>query len=106
MRVPARLDLNTMLCLKTQRRLNADSTVQHDGHVHLVEDRLKAQTVMVHQRLDGSIHLRCHNRCAELSIGAATTAPSATHAEAGTCQTTHRPATEHPWAGLLQTAEA
>ena len=61
-RVPARLDLDTVLCLKTQRRLNADSTVQHDGQVYLVEDRLKAQTVMVHQRLDGSIHLRCHNR--------------------------------------------
>ena len=33
--------------LKTQRRLNADSTVQHEGQVYLVEDRLKAQTVMV-----------------------------------------------------------
>jgi hypothetical protein len=28
-RVPARLDLDTVLCLKTQRRLNADSTLQH-----------------------------------------------------------------------------
>jgi len=27
-RVPARLDLDTVLCLKTQRRLSADSTVQ------------------------------------------------------------------------------
>jgi hypothetical protein len=52
-----------VLCVKTQRRLNADSTVQHEGHVYLVEDRLKAQTVTVHQRLDGSIQLRCHNRC-------------------------------------------
>ena len=61
-RVPARLDLDTVLCLKTQRRLNADSTVQHDGQVYLVEDRLKAQTVTVHQSLDGSIRLSCHNR--------------------------------------------
>ena len=42
-RVPTRLDLETVLCLKTQRRLNADSTVQHEGQVYLVEDRLKAQ---------------------------------------------------------------
>lgn len=63
-RVSARLDLDTVLCLKTQRRpmpILRSSTVQHDGQVYLVQDRLKGQTVMVHQRLDGSNHLRCHN---------------------------------------------
>ena len=61
-RVPSQFDLDTVLCLKTQRRLNADSTILHEGHVYLVQDRLKGQTVTVHQRLDRSIHLRCHNR--------------------------------------------
>ena len=61
-RVPAGLDLNRVLCLKTQRRLNADSTVQHEGRVYLVQDRVKAQTVSVLQHLDGSIQLYCQNR--------------------------------------------
>jgi hypothetical protein len=61
-RVPARLDLNGVLCLKTQRRLNADSTVIHQGKVYLVEQRVQAQTVMVEQRLDGSLHLRHQGR--------------------------------------------
>jgi len=98
-RVPARLDLDTVLCLKTPRRLNADSTVQHDGQVYLVEDRLKAQTVMVHQRLDGSIHLRCHNRllsCRLVSHRPRKTQPVVTPLLA---KTTHRPAAEHPWRG-------
>jgi hypothetical protein len=56
-RVPAGLDLNSVLCLKTQRRLNADSTVQHEGRVYLVQERLPAQTVTVLQHLDGSIQL-------------------------------------------------
>src|SRR4029434_1123665 len=44
-RVPARLDLDAVLCLKTQRRLNADSTVQHDGPLSLVEDCRETQNV-------------------------------------------------------------
>jgi hypothetical protein len=90
-----------VLCLKTQRRLNADSTVQHDGQVYLVEDRLKAQTVMVHQRLDGSIHLRCHNR--SLSYRLVPHRPPKTQSQPmvkpGLAKTNHRPAAEHPWRG-------
>ena len=98
-RVPARLDLDTVLCLKTQRRLNADSTVQHKGHLYLVEDRLKARTVMVHQRLDGSIHLRCHNR--SLSYRLVPHRPRKTQPMVKPVlgKTTHRPAAEHPWRG-------
>src|SRR4029434_6696991 len=59
--VPTRLDLDTVLFLKTQRGLNAHSTLAPRGQVYLVQDRLTAQTVMVHQRLDGSIHLSCNN---------------------------------------------
>src|SRR5258706_564974 len=43
-RVPARLDLDTVLCLKTQRRAKAHSPGRHGGQVYLVEDPLKAQT--------------------------------------------------------------
>jgi hypothetical protein len=97
--VPARLDLDTVLCQKTQRRLNADSTVQHEGQVYLVEDCLKAQTVMVHQRLDGSIHLRCHNR--SLSYRLVPHRPRKTQpmVKPVPAKTTHRPAAEHPWRG-------
>lgn len=99
-RVPARLDLNTVLCQKTQRRLNADSTVQHEGQVYLVEDRLKAQTVMVHQRLDGSIHLKCRNRSLSYRLvphRPRKAQPSVKRALPKTIR--HRPAAEHPWRG-------
>jgi len=98
-RVPARLDLETVLCLKTQRRLNADSTVQHDGQVYLVEDRLKAQTITVHQRLDGSIWLSCHNR--SLSYRMLPHRPRKTQpmVKPVPAKTTYRPAAEHPWRG-------
>lgn len=99
-RVPAGLDLNQVLCLKTQRRLNADSTVQHEGRVYLVEDRIKAQTVTVLQHLDGSIQLYGHNRSLSyrsLPSRPAKTQPAVKRSLART--TRHRPATEHPWRG-------
>ena len=88
-----------MLCLKTQRRLNADSTVQHEGHVYLVEDRLKAQTVTVHQRLDGSIHLRCHNRSLSYRLVPQRPRQAQPRVKPVLAKTTHRPAAEHPWRG-------
>jgi len=98
-RVPARLDLETVLCLKTQRRLNADSTVQHDGQVYLVQDRLKAQTVRVHQRLDGSIHLRCHNRALSYRLVPQRPRQAQPRVKPVLVKTTHRPPAEHPWRG-------
>jgi hypothetical protein len=98
-RVPTRLDLDTVLCLKTQRRLNADSTVQHEGRLYLVQDRLKVQTVMVHQRLDGSIHLRCHNRSLSYRLLPQRPRKPQPMVKPVLAKTTHRPAAEHPWRG-------
>ena len=98
-RVPTRLDLDTVLCQKTQRRLNADSTVQHEGQVYLVQDRLKAQTVMVHQRLDGSIHLWCHNRSLSYRLVPQRPRKAQLMVTPVRAKTTHCPAAEHPWRG-------
>ncbi len=94
-----------MLCLKTQRRLNADSTVQHEGQVYLVEDRLKAQTVMVHQRLDGSIHLRCHNRSLSYRLVPQRPRKAQPMVKPVLAKTTPSPGGRAPLARLLQTAE-
>ena len=99
-RVPAGLDLDRVLCLKTQRRLNGDSTVQHEGRVYLVQDRIKAQNVTILKHLDGSIQLYCQNRSLSyrpVSYRPAKPQPAGKPVPART--TPHRPATEHPWRG-------
>jgi hypothetical protein len=98
--VPPGLDLNRVLCLKTQRRLNADSTVQHEGRVYLVEDRIKAQSVTVLQHLDGSIQLYSHNRLLSyrlLPCRPAKPQPAVMPSLARTPR--YRPPSEHPWRG-------
>ena len=97
-RVPRQLDLDGVLCIKTSRRLNADSTVVHQGKVYLVEERVPAQSITVEDRLDGSVHL-CHqghrlryravaNRPRKAPVPVPPNRPKARH---------YRPATDHPW---------
>jgi len=58
-RLGARQDLNTILCLKTQRHLHADRTVMHGGKRYQIEDRLRTSRLTVEEHLDGSLHI-CH----------------------------------------------
>jgi len=55
--VPKRLDLDGIFCLKTKRSLRNDFTVSHNGRVYQVEDRIRANKVMVQEQLDGTIRL-------------------------------------------------
>jgi transposase len=97
-RVPRQLDLDGVLCIKTQRRLNDDSTVVHQGKVYLVEERVQAQSVTVEDRLDGSVHLRHQrrslryreipNRPRKAPVPVPATRPKAKH---------YHPAADHPW---------
>jgi hypothetical protein len=102
-RVPAQLDLNGVLCLKTQRRLNADSTVIHQGKVYLVEERVSAQTVTVEQWLDGSLHLRHQGRSLRYREVLARPRKAQTLDSAiQPKQARFRPAADHPWRSSSQ----
>jgi hypothetical protein len=55
--IPAGLNLDDILCMKTQRTLRNDFTVAHDGGLYQVHDRIRATRVMVEERLDGSTRI-------------------------------------------------
>ncbi len=56
------LDLDAILCIKTERVLRKDSTVAHNRKLYQVEDHLHTPKVMVQDRLDGSIRITYKNR--------------------------------------------
>ena len=102
-RLPRQLDLDGVLCIKMQRRLNADSTVVHQGKIYLVEQRLQAQSVTVEQRLDGSLHLRHRGR--SLGYRELPARPRKAQAPATPIQAkprSYRPAMDHPWRSSSQ----
>lgn len=53
--LPKGTDLNRILCKKTERGLNKDSTVAHDKKLYHVLDRTCAKKVMVEERIDGKM---------------------------------------------------
>ena len=100
-RVARPVDLDSVLCVKTLRRLNADSTVIHQGKVYLVEERLQAKTVLVEQWLDGSVHLRHQGRplrYREVSHRP----PKATVPPRRHLARPYHPAADHPWRSSYQ----
>ena len=60
--IPVGLNLDDILCIKTQRALRNDFTVAHDGRLYQVHDRIRATRVMVEERLDGSTRITHQGR--------------------------------------------
>lgn len=53
--LPKGIDLDRILCKKTERSLNKDSTVAHDKKLYHVLDKTCAKKVMVEERIDGKM---------------------------------------------------
>lgn len=56
--IPAGIDLDNILCIKTERPLRNDYTVMHEKKVYQVLKRTKALRVTVEERVNGNLYLR------------------------------------------------
>jgi transposase len=92
----ARRDLKSILCLKTQRRLNADHTLVHGGQRYQIEDRLRTSRLTVEEHLDGSLHIR-HQGRAVRHREIPPQPVKAFYRSACRPSTAHIPAANHPW---------
>ncbi len=57
MKVPKGLDLDKVLCIKTERTLRNDFTVAHKGSLYQVTESTDARKVVVQERINGSVHI-------------------------------------------------
>jgi hypothetical protein len=53
--LPKGLNLNTILCIKTERALRNDFTVAHNKQLYQIEEAIQASKLMIHDRIDGSM---------------------------------------------------
>jgi hypothetical protein len=53
--MPKGIDLDRILCIKTKRGLRNDWTVSHDKKLYQVIDHVRTKSVIVEERIDGSI---------------------------------------------------
>jgi transposase len=56
--LPKGIDLDRILCVKTERALNNDFTVAHNKKLYQVMDNVRAKKVMVEELIDGSMIIR------------------------------------------------
>ena len=56
--IPKGTDLDRILCVKTKRQLRNDFTVAHDKKLYQILDNVRAERVMVEERIDGSMVIR------------------------------------------------
>ena len=95
---PASLDLKSVLSVKTQRRLNHDHTLAHGGKLYQIEDGVRAKTLTVEERLDGSIHLR--HQSGSVRYREILHRPAKVQSVARSLpKRPYTPAADHPWRG-------
>jgi hypothetical protein len=93
---PGVRELDGVLCVKTERRLNNDWTVSHGGKVYQVEDRIVGKRVFVEERMDGSLRLSCQGKSLKYKeLAARPKRPSSVKSRPR--QRGHKPAADHPW---------
>ena len=56
------LDLDAILCKKTERTLRNDFTVAHNSKLYQVEQTIQASKVTVQDRIDGSVRIYYKDR--------------------------------------------
>ncbi len=51
-------ELDTILCIKTERTLKNDHTILYNRTLYQIEDKIRAKKVMVEELIDGSMRIR------------------------------------------------
>ena len=52
------MDLDRILCIKTERTLRNDFTIVHNGRLHQILDNIRAEKVMIEERIDSSMIIK------------------------------------------------
>jgi hypothetical protein len=55
--LPKRIDLNKILCIKTERTVRNDNTISHDGTFYQLHETLAGLKVRVEERVDGTMRV-------------------------------------------------
>lgn len=96
-RVAAGTDLRAVLAVKTPRVLRRDWTVRHGGQCYQIQDRLRATSVLVEERVDGTVRITHRGR--PLAYRSLTARPAKTQepAKRPRLRPPVKPRVDHPW---------
>lgn len=95
--LPKKINLDKILCRKTEHGLNNDSTVVHDKKLYHILDKAYAKKIMVEERINGRLLITYKGR--ELKYRQITQRPVKTVPAKGAylANKAHKPPIDHPW---------
>jgi hypothetical protein len=97
-KVPKEFPLDSILCIKTQRRLRNDFTLAYRNQRYQILDPLRAKSLIVQEWLDGSIHLFHHHQEISYKILEVKPPPSISRPSPKIrFRFLPKPAATHPW---------
>lgn len=93
--LPKGIDLDRILCVKTERALNNDFTVMHDKKLYQILDNTRAKKIMVEERIDGSMLIRYKDTV--LRFKEIVNRPPKKKYEFKLIRKVYIPPSDHPW---------
>ena len=96
--IPKGIDLDRILCIKTERSLRNDFTVAHNKKLYQILDNVRAKKVFIEERIDGSMVIRYKD--SELKYKEITNRPEKTETQKTYEFKLHKiyvPPANHPW---------
>lgn len=95
--LPRGMDLNAILCIKTERTLRNDFTVAHNHKLYQIEEATKATKVIVQDRMDGSMKITYQGQALEFREIAERPIRENQHPVKRRRRRTYIPPADHPW---------
>ncbi|HSB52301.1 MAG TPA: ISNCY family transposase [Dissulfurispiraceae bacterium] len=100
-RVVRGLDLDAVLCIRTERTLRNDFTIAHDRKLYQIQETVKGAKVIVEERINGSMFITSQGKRVKFrEITERPDNPSKPRRRRR--QTPVVPAADHPWRKLFQ----
>jgi hypothetical protein len=98
--LPKGVNLDRILCKKTEHALRNDFTVAHDKKLYQIENNIRAKRVTVEERIDGSMLIRHRNtalKFKEITARAKKILQPKPPRPYAFPKMAHTPAADHPW---------
>lgn len=95
--IPKGLNLDKILCIRTERTLRNDFTIAHDGKLYQIQEPIKSKKVLVEERTDGKMLITYND--VRLKFAEITSRPEKQHKPVGVTRHRkgHTPSADHPW---------
>jgi hypothetical protein len=94
--IPKGINLDRILCIKTERTLRNDFTISHNGKLYQIQDKIKASKVIVEERINGTMVVTHNDRF--LKFNEITERPERQKKPfILRKKKIHKPVADHPW---------